>query len=121
LIPLAFLPENHALAIAIISYNGALQFGLLADYDAMPDIDFVAESLEAALAELLEAGAIRGAGLDVLGTEPPPPDNPLLTSPRVVLTPHVAFNTAEASSDLLRIALENLLAFARGEPQNVVA
>jgi glycerate dehydrogenase len=57
----------------------------------------------------------------VLGTEPPRPDHPLLFAPRTVLTPHVAFNTAEASGDLLRIALENLLGFARGEPQNVVA
>jgi phosphoglycerate dehydrogenase-like enzyme len=75
---------------------------------------------DAALAELLAAGSIRGAGLDVLGAEPPPSGHPLLSSPRVVLTPHVAFNTAEASGDLLRIALENLLAFARGEPQNLV-
>ena len=34
LFPVAFLPENHALAIAIMSYNGRLNFGLLADYDA---------------------------------------------------------------------------------------
>lgn len=74
---------------------------------------------ERALAELLQAGAIRGAGLDVLGTEPPPPDHPLLSCPRVVLTPHVGFHTAEASRELLRASLENLLAFARGEPQNV--
>ncbi len=36
---MAFLPENHALAIAIMSYNGRLDFGLLGDYDAMPDIE----------------------------------------------------------------------------------
>jgi phosphoglycerate dehydrogenase-like enzyme len=76
---------------------------------------------EQGLAELLEAGAIRGAGLDVLGAEPPPADHPLLSCPRVVLTPHVGFNTAESSGELLRVSLGNLLAFARGEPQNVVA
>jgi WS/DGAT/MGAT family acyltransferase len=54
LIPMAFLPENHALAIAIMSYNGRLDFGLLADYDAMPDIDDLALYLEDALVELLE-------------------------------------------------------------------
>jgi D-3-phosphoglycerate dehydrogenase len=74
---------------------------------------------EYALAELLEAGAIGGAGLDVLATEPPPPTHPLLSAPRVVITPHVAFHTAEASRELLRISLENLVAYARGEPQNV--
>jgi D-3-phosphoglycerate dehydrogenase len=74
---------------------------------------------EHALAELLEAGKLGGAGLDVLGTEPPPPTHPLLHAPRVVITPHVAFHTAEASRELLRISLENLLAYARGEPQNV--
>ena len=39
IVPVAFLPENHALAIAIMSYNGKVDFGLLADYDAMPDLD----------------------------------------------------------------------------------
>ncbi len=37
--PIAFLPENHALAIAIMSYNGGINFGLLADYDSMEDVD----------------------------------------------------------------------------------
>jgi WS/DGAT/MGAT family acyltransferase len=52
LIPVAFLPENHALAVAIMSYNGRVDFGLLADYDAMPDIDAFAGYLEDALREL---------------------------------------------------------------------
>jgi hypothetical protein len=55
LIPLAFLPEDHALAIAIMSYNGGMSIGLVADYDAMPDLDFVAEALDESLAELLAA------------------------------------------------------------------
>jgi diacylglycerol O-acyltransferase len=55
LIPIAFLPENHALAIAIMSYNGRLDFGLLADYDAMPDLDDFALYLEDSVTELLEA------------------------------------------------------------------
>lgn len=76
---------------------------------------------EASLAELLDRGAIRGVGLDVLGTEPPPRDHPLLTAPRTVLTPHVGFNSDAAANELMRVALENLLAFARGRPQNVRA
>ncbi|HKP90322.1 MAG TPA: wax ester/triacylglycerol synthase family O-acyltransferase [Thermoleophilaceae bacterium] len=55
LVPLAFLPEDHALAIAIMSYNGTARFGLLADFDAMPDLEYVAEALEESLAELLTA------------------------------------------------------------------
>jgi WS/DGAT/MGAT family acyltransferase len=50
--PIAFLPENHALAVAIMSYNGHVGFGLLADYDAMDDVAVVAEGLKDSLAEL---------------------------------------------------------------------
>ena len=57
LFPLAFLPKNHALAVAIMSYDGGLDYGLLGDYDALPDIDLIAEGIDAALGELLEAAA----------------------------------------------------------------
>src|SRR5437763_3703407 len=46
LYPFAFLPENHALAVAIMSYNGGIDYGLLADYDALPDIDVVAAGID---------------------------------------------------------------------------
>ena len=52
-IPVAFLPENHALAIAIMSYNGQLNFGLLGDFDALPDIASVGENIAAELAGLV--------------------------------------------------------------------
>ena len=55
LFPIAFLPKGHALAIAIMSYDGRIDYGLLGDYDALPDIDVLAEGIEDALAELLEA------------------------------------------------------------------
>jgi diacylglycerol O-acyltransferase len=54
LVPMAFLPEDHALAVAIMSYNGRLDFGLLADYDAMPDLEDFALFLEDSLVALLE-------------------------------------------------------------------
>ena len=64
--PIAFLPKDHALAIAIMSYNGQMNFGLLGDYDAMPDLDAFGEAIEASLAELVSLarapGARRGAG-----------------------------------------------------------
>jgi WS/DGAT/MGAT family acyltransferase len=50
--PVAFLPQNHALAVAIMSYNGGIDFGLLADYDAMEDVDLIAEGIEGSIAEL---------------------------------------------------------------------
>ena len=53
IIPVAFLPEDHAMAIAIMSYNGSLDFGMLGDFDAMPDMDFVADAIEETTAELL--------------------------------------------------------------------
>ena len=55
LFPVAFLPSNHALAFAIMSYDGGLDYGLLGDYDALPDIDVIAEGIEICLAELLLA------------------------------------------------------------------
>jgi diacylglycerol O-acyltransferase / wax synthase len=55
LFPLAFLPKNHALAVAIMSYNGGIDYGLLGDYDALPDIEVIAGGIDASLRELLEA------------------------------------------------------------------
>jgi diacylglycerol O-acyltransferase / wax synthase len=52
-IPVAFLPENHALAIAIMSYNGQMNFGLLGDFDALPDIESIGENIAAELANLV--------------------------------------------------------------------
>src|SRR5215216_238470 len=60
IVPIAFLPENHALAVAIMSYNGKVDFGLLADYDAMPDLDSFADHLDESLAELLAAARKAG-------------------------------------------------------------
>ena len=53
-IPVAFLPENHALAIAIMSYNGQMNFGLLGDFDALPDIDSIGQDIADELATLVE-------------------------------------------------------------------
>jgi len=53
--PVAFLAKNHALAIGVMSYNGQVNFGLLGDYDAMPDIKLISEGLNDALDELLRA------------------------------------------------------------------
>jgi diacylglycerol O-acyltransferase len=53
--PVAFLPQNHALAVAIMSYHGKVGFGLLADYDSMEDIELLGAGITDSLAELEEA------------------------------------------------------------------
>jgi diacylglycerol O-acyltransferase / wax synthase len=60
--PVAFLPENHALAVAIMSYNGRINFGLLGDYDALPDIGRIGDGIEASLAELVALAGAREGG-----------------------------------------------------------
>jgi diacylglycerol O-acyltransferase len=55
LFPVAFLPENQSLAVAVMSYNGRMDFGLLGDYDAVPDLEEFGDALKTSLAELVEA------------------------------------------------------------------
>ena len=74
-----------------------------------------------ALAALLQSGHVAAAGLDVLPQEPPSPNEPLLQLDNVVLSPHVAWNTPEATERLYDIAVDNLVNFYNGTPVNVVA
>ncbi|PLX72538.1 MAG: glycerate dehydrogenase [Desulfuromonas sp.] len=76
---------------------------------------------EAALAEALREGRLAGAGLDVLATEPPAADNPLLAAPNCLITPHLAWATHSARQRLMTIVVANLQAFLAGKPQNRVA
>jgi D-3-phosphoglycerate dehydrogenase len=73
-----------------------------------------------ALVERLRAGRIRGAALDVHDSEPPPADYVFRTLDNVLITPHIGYNTAEAGSNMLRIAIATVEAFARGERLHVV-
>ncbi len=75
---------------------------------------------ETALADALRQGEIAGAGLDVLSQEPPPADNPLYKAPNCLITPHIAWATQKARQRLMDIAVDNVQAFLRGAPQNVV-
>jgi diacylglycerol O-acyltransferase / wax synthase len=59
--PVAFLPEHHALAVAIMSYAGEMNFGLLGDLDALPDIESIGESIAEELAALVELARERQA------------------------------------------------------------
>ncbi|MBO7156017.1 MAG: D-2-hydroxyacid dehydrogenase [Clostridia bacterium] len=73
---------------------------------------------EEALADALNRGQIAGAGLDVLATEPPKAENPLLYAKNTVITPHVAWATVEARSSLMEIAANNLKSYLKGESLN---
>ncbi len=75
---------------------------------------------ERALADALHEGRIAGAGLDVLSKEPPSPANPLLTAPNCSITPHIGWATVAARRRLLDAAVENVRAFLRGTPTNLV-
>jgi glycerate dehydrogenase len=77
---------------------------------------------EAALARALVAGAIGGAGIDVLPEEPPRHGSPLLDLdlPNLIVTPHIAWASAQSMQALADQLIDNLDAFARGEPQNLV-
>lgn len=75
---------------------------------------------ESDLANALNNGIIGGAALDVLSTEPPSPENPLLTAKNCLITPHIAWGSFEARKKLLEIVVENLKAYQQGKPINVV-
>jgi D-3-phosphoglycerate dehydrogenase len=76
---------------------------------------------QAALVGALERGELAGAGLDVLETEPPPPDDPILAAPGVLLTPHVAHYSTESFDAVRDRAIENIVRVLSGqEPLHAV-
>lgn len=76
--------------------------------------------VEQDLAVALNTGAIAGAGLDVLSTEPPSANCPLLTARNCTITPHIAWATHDARRRLMQTAYENVRAFVNGGRANVV-
>jgi glycerate dehydrogenase len=72
------------------------------------------------LAEALRKGRLAGAAVDVVSHEPIRPDNPLLTAPNCLITPHIAWATREARRRLLDATVTNVANFLAGRPTNVV-
>lgn len=75
---------------------------------------------EQAVADALYAGKLRGAALDVVSQEPMEENNPLLTAPNCIITPHIAWAPLESRQRLLDCVVENVRMFLEGNPQNVV-
>lgn len=75
---------------------------------------------EADLRKALDEGIIAGAGVDVLSSEPPKADNPLLSCKKCLITPHIAWASFEARTRLMGIFKDNVTAFLQGKPINVV-
>lgn len=71
---------------------------------------------EHALIDALSAGRLCGAGLDVFGTEPLPPDSPLWDLPNVIITPHSSGMTPHSDDEAVEIFLSNLVAYVDGQP-----
>jgi glycerate dehydrogenase len=72
------------------------------------------------LAAALWSGKVYAAGLDVVTTEPIVKENPLLTAPNCIITPHISWAAKESRMRLLNIAVENVAAFIAGNPINIV-
>ena len=73
-----------------------------------------------AMVKALNSGHLGGAALDVFDQEPLPADHPILACEQVVLTPHLADQTAEGMELLNKGVIDNVIAFLNGDPQDVI-
>ena len=76
--------------------------------------------VERDLADALKSGKVYAAGLDVVSVEPIRADNPLLHAPNCLITPHISWAPKESRKRLMDIAVNNLAAFLKGGPLNVI-
>ena len=75
---------------------------------------------EAAVADALRSGKLRGAAMDVVSEEPISPTNPLLSAPNCIITPHMAWAPVETRQRILDTTVQSIRGFLNGNPQNVV-
>ena len=70
--------------------------------------------------EALKSGKLAAVGLDVVYTEPIREDNPLLSAPNCIITPHMSWGAKEARQRIMDITVDNVKAYLDGNPINVV-
>jgi glycerate dehydrogenase len=75
---------------------------------------------EKAVADALRSGKIAGAALDVVSTEPITGDNPLLSAPNCIITPHISWAAKECRQRIIDITVGNIRGFMEENPNNVV-
>lgn len=75
---------------------------------------------EADLAWALQSGSLAGAAVDVLSEEPPSADHPLFSTPRCLITPHMAWSSLATRRRIVQTTIANVRAFQKGQPINVV-
>ncbi len=76
--------------------------------------------MEQDVADALNSGKIAAAGLDVVYSEPIKADNPLKTAKNCIITPHMSWGAKEARQRIMDITVENVAAFQKGAPINIV-
>ena len=76
--------------------------------------------VEQDLADALRSGKVKAAAVDVVSAEPMTNDNPLLTAPNCIITPHIAWAPREARQRIMDTTAKNIEAFLKGSPINVV-
>ena len=75
---------------------------------------------EAAVADALRSGKLRGAAVDVVSQEPMLPDNPLLTAPNCIITPHMAWTPVESRQRIIDSTVNSIKGYLSGKPVNTV-
>jgi len=130
--PVRFVPLAELFASAdVVTLNcpqtadneGFVNSGLLAGMKPSAFLINVARGglvNEVDLAQALRIGTIAGAGLDVVAHEPMHADNPLLTAPNCIFTPHIAWASLAARRRLVAMVAANVAAYLSGEPVNLV-
>lgn len=111
-----FITVHPPLTVATSNMIGAEQFAKMKDGVRLINVARGGIIDEAALAEAVRSGKVAGAAIDVFTAEPVATDNPLLTDPRIIVTPHLGASTAEAQERVAIDVAEQIVDILSGRP-----